>query len=75
MMLAIIMAGGASARSSQDEIGKQTRQWLELQRSQAQASQREERPLPEASARIKRRVLDSFSHPIPERYIKRDFRE
>ncbi|PSJ48132.1 DUF3613 domain-containing protein [Zobellella endophytica] len=64
-----------AAEPAPDPFGQQTRRWLELQRNQAEASPHRDRLLPEATAEAKRRAVESFAHPVPERYIKPDFKE
>lgn len=48
-------------------FGARTREWLDVQRRTS--ADRTPRPLPsEAEARAFQRYLESFSHPIPERF-------
>jgi hypothetical protein len=48
-------------------IGARTREWLDVQRRAS--PDRTPRPLPsEAETRAFQRYLESFSHPIPERF-------
>jgi hypothetical protein len=52
-------------KTDAEEVGTQTRRWLELQRSGLASAP--PRGLPaEAIRRSQERLLDSFSHPIPE---------
>lgn len=56
-------AGGADG----GEVGKDTRTWLELQRSGRSAAP--DRPMSGAVAsRVYKRYLDSFTHPLPDFY-------
>lgn len=61
--------------SAQDDvrIGDQTRDWLELQASGAQASEAERPMTGELAERVYQRYLDSFSHPIPEQFAREAF--
>ncbi|MFC6671235.1 DUF3613 domain-containing protein [Marinobacterium aestuariivivens] len=58
---------------AEPEIGLQTRHWLELQRSGRQASPVQDRLAPAAADRVSKRMHDSFSHPIPEHFVDREF--
>lgn len=54
-------------------VGEQTRSWLELQASGAQASAAERPMQGEVAERVYQRYLDSFTHPIPERFPREAF--
>lgn len=55
--------------------GAETRTWLELQRNGA-AAPRDARPMPgEVADRVYQRYLQSFTHPIPERFETESFTE
>ncbi|WP_445399210.1 DUF3613 domain-containing protein [Zobellella sp. An-6] len=77
LLLLLMLPGGVAVAvpPGPEEFGRQTRQWLELQRSQLQASRHQDRLAPEATAKAKQRMLESFGHAIPDRYIKSNFKE
>lgn len=64
------MAGAADVQTTAgnaatDEVGEDTRTWLELQRSGRSAAP--DRPMSGVVAsRVYKRYLDSFSHPLPD---------
>jgi hypothetical protein len=62
----------ATAQDAGSDVGKPTRDALELQRSGRAASDTE-RPLSGAVAdRVQQRYADSFSHPIPKSFKDED---
>jgi hypothetical protein len=67
-------APAAAPAASDDSFGSQTRLWLATQTSGAN-SVTEERPMPgEVASLVYQRYLNSFTHPIPERYTSESFR-
>lgn len=69
--VAVPMAGAADMQADRhvtaDTFGKDTRTWLELQRSGSSAAPG--KPVSGAVAsRVYKRYLDSFSHPLPDFY-------
>lgn len=76
LILAGLAASAASAEApSPSGKGDATRAWMELQTSGAAASA-VERPMPGPVAeRVYQRYLDSFTHPIPDRFEREAFSE
>ena len=67
-------AAPASAPVAGQGFGSQTRFWLATQTSGI-SSVTEERPMPgEAATLVYQRYLNSFTHPIPERYESDSFK-
>ncbi|NAZ98354.1 DUF3613 domain-containing protein [Vibrio toranzoniae] len=52
-----------------------TRIWLEIQRENMLATSHKDALTPEVSKAVQERVEASFSHAIPEKFIKNDFGE
>jgi Ni/Co efflux regulator RcnB len=70
-LVALPMAATAADESA--EFGKDTRAWLDLQRS-GHAAWGHPRPLSgEAADRVYERYLRSFTHPIPEAFERGGF--
>lgn len=70
--LLVAMTAPAPAAEKQ-EIGAQTRQWLELQRSN-NAALGAPRPMPgEVADEVYQRYLKSFTNPIPDQFERGSF--
>ena len=64
----VAAAAPAAAPAAGQGFGSQTRYWLATQASGA-SSENEARPMPgEVATLVYQRYLNSFTHPIPERY-------
>lgn len=66
----------ASAKSMVNMLQTtRTRQLLDLQKSGKYASRNEQKLSGKAQKEVYERYVNSFAHPIPERYIEQDFTE
>lgn len=62
-----------AAPAAEPPVGKETREWLELQQS-GNAASTESRPMTgEVADEVYKRYVDSFSHPIPEKFSRESF--
>ena len=69
-------AGQSGSGSDEDnnsayEVGSQTRQWLNMQREGAQASQQAQTLPGPVMDQVYQRYIKSFGHPIPDLYEER----
>lgn len=71
LVFAVGLAAGAAGAAENADVGPDTRQWLELQRSGKAAGPAQRLSGP-AQARIYQRYLEAFTHPIPEFYEERE---
>jgi hypothetical protein len=72
---AALLLSGAALAADPAPTGTQTRAWVKLQKSGTEASKAAPpRGLPgEAADRVYQRYLQSFTHPIPERFERDRF--
>ena len=71
---AALAQSGAAAPPAGQGFGSQTRLWLGTQTSGVSAVT-DERPMPgEVATLVYQRYLNSFTHPIPERYESNSFK-
>jgi hypothetical protein len=68
LLLSLPLAAAEEGQATSNEVGKQTREALELQRSGRAASETERPMSGEVAERTHRRYVESFSHPIPESF-------
>lgn len=65
----------AKPQKGEEVTGQQTRIWLQIQRQNMLATSHKDTLTPEAAKAAQQRVEKSFSHAIPEKFIKNDFGE
>lgn len=71
---AVLLAAAAAAARDSKPVGTETRGWIALQKSPMTTAKGPVRGLPgEAAERVYQRYLQSFTHPIPERYDRDRF--
>lgn len=75
MMAALFVTAAQAESPSTAGNGEATRAWLELQTSGHAASQVERPMSGPVAERAYKRYLDSFTHPIPERFERESFTE
>ncbi|ANG64535.1 hypothetical protein A8C75_20045 [Marinobacterium aestuarii] len=79
LILTLLLSGVAVAQEQeadlQGEVGSLTRHWLELQRSGQMATTQPDRLTPAAAQKVTERMVESFSHPIPEYFAEDSFGE
>jgi hypothetical protein len=69
LLLGLPLAAAAEDKAAAThEVGQQTREALELQRSGQSASTTERPASGEVADRMHQRYVDSFSHPIPKSF-------
>lgn len=62
-------------QKGEDVTGQQTRIWLQIQSQNMLATSHKDTLTPQAAKATQQRVEKSFSHAIPEKFIKNDFGE
>lgn len=67
MILPLLLAGCATPDAGN---GRETREWLALQKSGAAASAETPTMSGEAAEKAYKRYLDSFGHPLPENFTR-----
>lgn len=67
-----LSAADAGAPLVADQPGTQTERWLQLQRDGNAASRQVQSATPAERERSMQRLLDSYSHPIPEYFGEDD---
>ena len=72
-LLLAVHAPMSQADTEPAKPGEQTRAWLDLQASGAQASPADRPMSGEVAERVYQRYLDSFTHPIPDRFRREAF--
>lgn len=80
--LKILLAGGTlffsatlfadHLHSTSPKDGEQTRKWLEVQRTGAQASTHKQTLSGDVAASIYQRYMDSFKYPVPEYFTGKE---
>ncbi len=72
LLISLPLSAAEAEANAAAEVGKQTRDALELQRS-GQAASTTARPMSgEVAERAHRRYVESFSHPIPESFADQE---
>ena len=75
-LLPLILLSGANTAVAdsleRSAVGVETRRWLELQSSGAEASKNRQTVSGPVADEIYKRYVDSFKHPIPEFYKSED---
>ncbi|MDA8260799.1 MAG: DUF3613 domain-containing protein [Betaproteobacteria bacterium] len=66
--VAVVSLSGSASAAKPDAPGSATRNWLELQRSGAQASHQSQAVPGEIMQKTYERYVKSFTHPIPDQF-------
>lgn len=73
IMKLMLLAGLLAGCSSVPVNGRDTRDWLSLQKNGAAASTETPQMVGEAADKAYKRYVDSFGHPLPETYSRESF--